>query len=176
MSNEILKNNLENKEILDDNARKFLTDTIDPQFLEHQNATSFTLTTNWLKTGADHEEKLAHKDFGNGNIQILLIKKVTKGGNRTSEKQSIDKGEYERLLPLSTLHAKKRRYEFSFVQNDTPFSIKYDEFSDSDLRLLEVDAASDQERDIFSPNDFPYKLTEVTGDLRYYGYRVTETT
>jgi hypothetical protein len=50
--------------------------------------------------------------------------------------------------------------------------MKYDEFADDELRLLEVDAASEEERGAFSPSDFPSKLDEITGDMQYYGYRI----
>ncbi len=38
--------------------------------------------------------------------------------------------------------------------------------------MLEADAASEEEKEFFSPDEFPAELTEVTGDTRYYGYRV----
>jgi len=40
--------------------------------------------------------------------------------------------------------------------------------------MLEVDASDERERNSFSPDDFPADLEEVTGDIRYYGYRVAE--
>lgn len=166
--------NPEKKEILDDNARKFIAETIDPQFLEEHRASSFTLTTDWLETGEDNEKKLAYKEFDSGEIQILLIAKVTKDGCRTSEKVKITDEEYKRLLESSVLHLEKKRHEFTYTQNGIPFSMKYDEFADSELRILEVDAASDEMRDSFIPEDFPAELIEVTGDTQYYGYRVAD--
>ena len=165
-------NTPEKKEILDDNARKFITETIDPQFLDEHHASSFTLTTDWLETGEDNEKKLAYKEFDSGEIQILLIAKVTKDGSRTSEKEKITAAEYAELLSSSILRLEKKRYEFTYPQNGIPFSIKYDEFTDSALRILEVDAGSDEERSAFHPSGFPSGLVEVTGDINYYGYRV----
>ncbi|HSW77544.1 MAG TPA: hypothetical protein VLG36_01980 [Candidatus Chromulinivoraceae bacterium] len=61
------------------------------------------------------------------------------------------------------------------MQNSIAYSVKYDEFPDGNLRILEVDASSEQERSSFSPSDFPEgEPEEVTGDARYYGYRVAD--
>jgi hypothetical protein len=162
----------EKREVLDDNARKFVVKRIGAQFLETNSATSFKLIVDWLKTDEANETKLAYKDFGNGNVQILLISKTTHEGNRTSEKKQITQEEYEQLKESRVLHLEKTRYEFTYVQNDIPFSVKYDEFPNSELCVLEVDASSEDERESFSPEDFPVQLGEVTGDMRYYGYRV----
>lgn len=165
-------NSPEKKEVLDDNARKFITKTIDPKFIEEHHASSFTLTTDWLETGEDNEKKLAYKEFNSGEIQILLIAKITKDGSRTSEKEKITTAEYTELLSSSILRLEKKRYEFTYAQSDILFSVKYDEFAGDTLRILEVDAPSEEERNSFNPHDFPAQLTEVTGDIRYYGYRV----
>lgn len=162
----------EKKQTLEDNARKFTLEPIDPQFLNEHNATSFTLIVDWLETAEDNEKKLAYKKFDDATVQILLIAKVTNGDNRTSEKEKIPEEKYKELLGSSILHLEKKRYEFTYTQNDIPFSIKYDEFADGKLCLLEVDAANEEERSAFSPADFPSELDEVTGDMRYYGYRV----
>lgn len=173
MSAEIPKNTPEKREILDDNARKFTVEPINPQFLDEHNATSFTLAVDWLETGEDNEKKVAHKKFDNGDVQILLIAKVTKDGNRTSEKIKITEDEYKELRRSSILHLEKKRYEFEYTQGGIAYSVKYDEFLDGTLRILEVDASSEQERNSFSPSDFPEgEPEEVTGDARYYGYRV----
>lgn len=71
-------------------------------------------------------------------------------------------------------HLEKKRYEFTYDQNGIPFSVKYDEFGTGELCLLEVDAPTEEERNAFNPNDFPGELNEVTGDMRYYGYRITD--
>ena len=164
--------NPEKKEILDDNARKFTTEAIAHQFLEENDALSCSLITDWLETGEANERKLAYKEFDNGEIQLLHIAKVTKDGSRTSEKKKISAEEYAELLNSSILRLEKKRYEFTYTQNNTPFSVKYDEFIGSALHILEVDASSEEERNRFSPHDFPTKLVEVTGDRRYYGSRV----
>jgi hypothetical protein len=165
-------NSPEKKEIIDDNARKFIVNAIDPKFLEENRATSFNLITDWLEIGDDDEKKVAYKEFENGNIQTLLIAKITKNGDRTSEKEKITEDKYEELLSSSMLHLEKKRSEFTYTQNGTAFSVKYDEFAESKLCILEVDAINEEERNSFSPGDFPGELTEVTGDIRYYGYRV----
>lgn len=160
--------------ILDDNARKFAVDTVDPNFLEEHGASSFTLIVDWLETGEDNEKKVAYKEFDNGDIQILLISKLTKDGKRTSQKEKISEETYKELLNSSVLHLEKKRHECEYLQNNISFSIKYDEFAGDRLHVLEVDAASEDERNSFNPTDFPAQLTEVTGDIRYYGYRVAD--
>lgn len=163
----------EKNEALDDNARKFTLEDPDSTFLDSNEVSSFVMTTDWLTTDKDSEEKLAHKKFKNGEVQILLIKKVTKDGKRTSVKEKITEEKYEKLKARSILRVEKTRYEFTYSQNDTDFSMKYDEFTNSPLRVLEVDANSDPERESFVPNDFPVLLKEVTGNLDYYGFRVS---
>ena len=174
MTAEIPTSNPEKKEKLDDNARKFVTGTLDPAFLDKNGASSFTLTVDWLETDENTEVKVAHKKFDDGKIQILLIAKATKSGNRISEKEKISEERYQQLKASSVLHLEKKRYEFEYEQNGIPFSVKYDEFTDGKLNMLEVDASSEDRRESFSPTDFPAELEEVTGDIRYYGYRVAE--
>jgi hypothetical protein len=159
---------------LEDNARKFVIEAIDDEFLEKNKATSFTLVVDWLETDEDSEKKLAYKEFDNGDIQILLISKLTEAGKRTSVKEKITEETYNELLNSSVLHLEKKRHEFEYSQNNTSFSIKFDEFTEGELYILEVDAPTEEERNAFNPNDFPAKLTEVTGDIRYYGYRIAD--
>lgn len=172
MSEKMPVNNPEKKETLDDNARKFTVDTLDTTFLEENNAYSFVLTVDWLETGEDDEKKVAHKKFDSGDVQILLISKVMKDGSRTSEKEAISEEDYKGLLASSVLHLEKRRYEFTYTQGSTSFAVKYDEFGEGKLRVLEVDASSEEERNSFNPSEFPVALDEVTGDMQYYGYRI----
>lgn len=174
MSIDMPKNNPEKKEKLEDNARKFTAEALDSEFLRAHNASSFTLTVDWLETGEDTEVKVAHKKFDNGDVQILLIAKTTKDGNRVSEKEKIDEERYQQLKASSILHLEKKRHEFEYQQNGIPFSVKYDEFADGKLSILEVDAPSEEQRESFNPEEFPTALEEVTGDIRYYGYRVAE--
>ncbi len=101
-----------------------------------------------------------------------MIAKIIKDGNRTSEKERITEEKYEEFLSSSILHLEKKRYEFSYIQSDISFSLKYDEFAGDKPYMLEADAASEEEKEFFSPDEFPAELTEVTGDTRYYGYRV----
>jgi len=160
------------KEILDDNARKFVVAALEPAFLERSGASAFILATDWLETGEDREKKLAYKKFENGDSQILLISKITKDGCRISEKEKISEKEYAALLGESVCHLEKMRYEFQYIQNGITFDIKYDEFVGSQLRVLEVDASSEEDRNSFSPYDFSSQLFEVTEQVQYYGYRV----
>lgn len=163
------------KETTDDNARKFITPALDAQFLTEHSPSSFTLTVDWLETGEDNETKVAYKKFDSGDTQILLISKVTKDGSRTAEKEKITEEKYKELIASSILHLAKKRYEFTYTQNDIPFSVKYDVFENGELCMLEIDAQNDQERGSFNPADFPTELTEVTGELKYYGYRMAST-
>lgn len=174
MSVEIPRNNPEKKELLDDNARKFTLDTIDPEFLQKNNTKSFLLTTDWLEMDESSEKKLAHKRYGDGDVEILLIQKFTQNGKRTvPPKEKLTEDQYQEFLALSpALRVEKMRHEFNYIQNGISFSVKYDEFVDSELRVLEVDAQNEAERDSFASRAFPYDLTEVTGDVQYYGYRV----
>jgi CYTH domain-containing protein len=174
MSAEIPPNKSENKEIIDDNARKFIVTNSERDFLKENNAISYDLITDWLELNEDTEKKLAYKKFDNGEVQILLISKVSKDGNRTSTKEKIDEEQYNALLESSILHIEKRRHEFEYVQNDITFSIKFDEFSQSDLLILEADAETEKDRNSFDAVNFSVGLTEVTGDVRYYGYRVAD--
>jgi hypothetical protein len=163
----------EKKEALDDNARKFTLDGLTQTFLDDSNADSFVMTTDWLVTDEDSEEKLAYKKFKDGEVKILRIKKVMNdNGKRTSVKEEITKERYEELRAHSILQVKKIRFEFIYPQDGTDFSMKYDEFANSELRVLEVDAKDDDERESFDKTKFPTMLTEVTGNLDFYGYRV----
>ena len=158
------------KELLDDNARKFIVTSLDRTLLV--GGVHYLLVTDWLEMGEKNERKLALKKYPNGEIQILNISKQTIDGNRKSEKNPIDETEYEALLGHSVRRVEKVRHEVGFVQDGVQFDLKYDEFVDSKLRVLEVDAKTDEERGAFRPGDFPAVLSEVTGDVRYYGYRV----
>lgn len=166
------------RKAVNDNARKFKVSSIDTRFLEEKGAKSFELTVDWLDTEKDSETKLVRKDRGNGIIEILFITKVTdENGKRKTVREEISAEKYKELLcstDSSNPHLKKRRYEFDYIQNDTAFSLKYDEFADSELRILEVDASSEEDRDSFVTEDFPVQLTEVTDDRQYEGYRVAK--
>lgn len=164
----------EKKEILDDNARKFVVESIDTGFLSKNSPFSYLLAVDWLAVGEDTEEKIAYKKFDSGDIQILLISKVTINGSRTSEKKTITQTEYEKLLSGSILHLEKKRSEFDYLQKDVQYSLKFDEFAAGKLCILEIDADSAEKRSRFDPSDFPATMTEVTGDMQYYGYRMAE--
>lgn len=174
MSSEKYLRNLEAKTLLDDNARKFLVAPISSDFLVDNRASSFVLVIDWLEANEDNEKKVVYKQFDNGDTQILLISKVTLDGSRTSVKEPISEDEYEKLIALSVLHLEKRRYEFDYVQSGVTYSLKYDEFGDKKLCMLEVDGGDEDSRSAFRSSDFPASLDEVTGDMKYYGYRVAD--
>lgn len=159
---------------IDDNARKFTSGAIAPSFLTSNNATSYTLVTDWIVTGDDSEEKVVAKTLDTGEVQYLSIKKVIRNGSRTTDKAAISKDEYSSLRARSVAHSEKRRSDFNFVQNGISYALKYDEFPNGDY-MLEVDASGDDDRKKFDPLSFPVSLVEVTGNLRYYGYRIAET-
>lgn len=158
---------------MEDNARKFIVDAIDFDFLKENNVTSFLLVVDWLITQEDAEKKVVYKKFDTGVVQFWLVEKIIDSGNRITNKNKLSDLEYKDLLKHSTVHLEKKRHEFNFIQDNVSFAVKYDEF-EGELRMLEVDASNEVERNNFKLENFPYKLTEVTGDLRYYGYRVSE--
>ena len=166
----------EKREIVDDNARKFIIGTIDPVFLQRYGARSYDMTTDWIKTDDDEEEKVVVKVHPD-KVERLLIAKVTKeDGSRSADKQAIDENKYNELVETAGVHSRKRRYEFSYEQSDgRKFSVKYDEFADSELRIIEIDAPTDDDRAAFKPEEFPAELMEVTGRIMYYGYRIADT-
>jgi hypothetical protein len=160
----------EDKEVLKDNARKFVVRGISQDLLT--GSRSYLLKADWLETNQTDEKKITSKEFADGSTQLLLVTKVSKDWNRVSERRELDQAEYEALLEQSVLHLAKRRHEFKVTQNEIVYTIRYDEFQDSELCILEVDASSALERAKFDPALFPAELTEVTGNLGYYGYRV----
>ena len=164
----------ERKESIEDNARKFTLDEIDAEFLTEHGAVSHQLVVDWLVTEEINEKKIVRKELENREVQYLLIEKKTLGGNRTTDKRKISEDEYKKLLESATVHLEKKRYEFSFTQDDASFSIKYDEFPPNNFCLLEVDAKSEADRNRFDYASFPYKLSEVTGDPQYQGYRAAQ--
>jgi len=174
---EIPKNNPEKKEVLDDNDLKFTLGDINAEFLQENRAISYLLTTDWLEIGEKSEKKLAYKKHKNGDEEFLLIQKFTdENGNRPEppKKEKLSLEQYNQLFGQSVRRVEKMRFEFDYLQNGTTFSMKYDEFVDSKLRVLEVNAESEAKRKSFEPSEFPYELTDVTGKIEYYGYRVAE--
>ncbi|MBI3889374.1 hypothetical protein HY312_02255 [Candidatus Saccharibacteria bacterium] len=173
---EIPKNNPEKKEVVDDNDRKFTLETIDPQFLAENKTKSYTLITDWLETNDADETKIVRKIFHEGKdeekVQTLLIAKITVGGNRTAEKKEISDDEYNEYLKQTKIHIEKTRYEFDIDQDGARFNAKYDEFSDSNLRVLEVGPDTLGENKQFKPEDFKYSLHEVSDDISFTGFRV----
>lgn len=165
----------ENQPPPDDNARKFISGPLDPKFLASHSALSYNLVVDWLEADENNERKIARKKFNDGTQQILLIQKITKDGKRTSGKTELAQDEYEELLAQSAAHLEKRRHEFTYLQNGTAFSLKYDEFPQNGFYMLEVEEASDSEGLSFDSATFPATLTEVSGDMRYYGYRIIAT-
>lgn len=162
-----------------DDARKFVTAApFGNDFLrQRDNLKSYLMTTDYLRAGAE-EQKIVRKVYEGGKADYLLIEKVrTASGTTVPAKETLTLEKYNELLKLS-LHQyrmTKMRHEFDYDQSGIKLSMKYDEFAESLLCMLEVDADSEEDRNSFAyekPGDFPYALTEVTGDERYYGYQV----
>jgi hypothetical protein len=165
----------EKKEALDDNALKFIIDEINPVTIASGEITSYEMTTDWIHTGVDDEEKLVLKQYDDGSVKRLRIRKERDSeGGRKSVKTPLSENEYLSLLVHSKITSTKKRTDFIYQQNGTQFVMTYDEFTGSALRILEVDAENPTLRQKFKTALLPAELKSVTGDLRYYGYRVTD--
>ena len=175
MTGEIPTATPEKKEALDDNALKFIIGDIDLSSVTDNDVTAYLMTTDWIDIGADDEEKLVIKHYTDGTIDWLRIKKVIdESGGRKSKKVPISEMEYIAALVDSKITVVKTRTDFTYTQNDIVFKLTYDEFDGSPLRIMEVDAKDEQQRISFKPTMFPAGLESVTGDIRYYGYRVAD--
>lgn len=175
MREQLPKYSPEHPPTTDDNARKFIIASLGNEFLLDHDAVSFDLIVDWLETNEDREQKLAHKTYSDGSIEIRHITKtVDEAGKRSSAKPLIGSDRYKELLTATSVHLEKKRYEFSYTQAGVVFKCNYDEFADSHLRILEVDAPDERTRQSFDPSQFPATLKEVTGDIRYYGYRIIQ--
>jgi hypothetical protein len=163
--------------LTDDNARKFVTVPFSSKFLERQNAIEFSLKTDWLFGESACEIKTVCRKQFNTPARYHLITKFSNGANRLSHKLELGKDTYCRLIKSSCARLEKERWEFTLLQNGVLFSLKYDKFDVGDCYVLEVDAANGEQhaRRAFRPDLFPYKLKEVSGDLKYYGIRMAET-
>lgn len=156
---------------IDDNARKFVTGQLDSAMLAMGDVVAYDMTTDWLETDEAHETKAVCKKYDNGDVQYLLITKMTADGKRTSVKERVAEEQYGNLRAQTKRCVEKRRHEFEYAQGDIIFEMKYDVFMDSNLCVLEVDASTDEQRADFVPFG---GVEEVTGDLGYYGYRVAD--
>lgn len=166
----------ENERPIADNARKFIVAGFDESLLTGEGVKTYLLTTNWLKTGEDDETKLARKDFDNGAVEMLFIEKVTENGKRNAFKHPINEDEYNEKLARSTVEVIKERFELNVMQDGVEFTMKYDKFvGPNNLRMLEVDATNEEDRESFTPTAFFVgAFEEVTGDRGYEGYRVAD--
>ncbi len=168
------RNNPEKKQTIDDNARKFIVEKLDVAQLVGDGVVVFRLITDWLETDEDTETKVVRKEFPDGTVQMLRIEKVTVDGKRTAQKEKITQDTYTEFLGASIVRVEKTRHEFTLRQGGEVFDVKYDEFADSSLRILEVDAASEETKASFDPASFQITATEVSGDRGYEGYRVAD--
>lgn len=163
---------------LDDNARKFVMQEFDPATYadKKDSVTVFRLITDWLIIDEESETKLVHKQFSDGTIHTLrIVKQTDASGKRTSTKTPITLDEYTAQLSGSVRRVEKVRHEFTYTQAGRTFSMKYDDFGEAGLKILEVDAEEgSKDREVFEPKDFPVVLSEVTGDMSYYGSRIAE--
>lgn len=174
MASEIPTDKSDKREALDDNARKFIADPIEARMLEELGAKSFNLDVYWLETGEDSERKVVHKQFDDGEVMRLEVTKVRdkETGERVSKKVPIEEPDFVIAKTAAALSLKKRRHEFSFIQDGEEFLTKYDEFEGSDLHMIEIDGSNGVDRMSFDPDRFFVDLTEVTPDRRYEGYRL----
>lgn len=155
---------------MDDNARKFITDH---RFeIENYTTISYVLTIDWILTEDTCEKKIVSRKSDNMGIELLYIEKKTADGQRVSQKRKITQLEYDELHLSSTIHIEKKRFEFTLLQNDILYTLKYDVFMGGKLCLLEVGAGTKMERDEFQPEYVKGIVKEVTSDMQYYGYRV----
>lgn len=177
---EKIANNPEKREGIADDARKFIVTDIDPQLLDGEDVVKFDLTIDWLETGEDDEAKIVLKEFPDGTVERILVAKVTENGKRTTNKEEMTLDEYEEEKARASsvgIGIEKTRYEFRVERDGIVFDVKYDEFPNSDLRLIEVDADNEEGRKHFDPAIFLVSnLKEVTGDRGYEGYRVADKT
>ncbi len=133
------------------------------------------MTIDWILAAEESEKKLVSRRFQDGGSEFLLITKDWNSGlHRTSLKARITEMEYRSLAISSLIRVEKRRYEFGYLQKTFRFACKYDEFPNCTLRILEIDAIGKARADSFDPSDFPYALIEVTGDKKYYGFRIAK--
>ena len=168
-----------------DNARKFIVDPIEPELIPVNNSFVHNMVIHWMSTEPRFEVKVVKKINARDDMDgaILRIMKTThEDGRRETTREPIPYGEFLEVCERfpDTPHLEKRRTEFFVVQNDKPYLIKYDEFSDSDLRMIEVEIdprAKMTEDDLngFDPAEFFDVRDEVTADPSYKGYRIVET-
>lgn len=173
MNHELSSQKTPEIEKVPDNARKFVVHDLDRTILDGNDIVRCNFPTDWLETDENTEKKIVRKVYGDGKVQMLLIAKVTEGSKRSSEKKPLTQDEYDSLLGSSELRVEKDRYSFIFTQGDIDFKVNYDEFVGSELRILEVDAETEELRAMFDPEGFPALLEEVAAEDRSYeGYRV----
>ena len=177
MSAETPTTNPEKREGISDNDRKFVVEAIDLEFLAVHGTESYYMITDWLETNEHDEAKIVRKLYGGNKEQLLHIAKVGVEQDRKSKRTPLTKSkydEYQEQLDPTKPHVEKRRYEFKFTQNGISFTAKYDEFADSALRVLEIDAVSktEEDRKAFDPKLFDFALVEVTGIKQFYGHRI----
>lgn len=173
MTRESFSQSKQEVECVPDDARKFVVHNLDSTILDSDDIVRCNFPTDWLETDENTEKKIVRKVYDDGTVQMLLIAKATESGKRSSEKKPLTQDEYDSLLELSQLRVEKNRYSFIFTQENTSFKVNYDEFTGSELRILEVDADTEELRAMFDPKEFPAQLEEVAaGDRSYEGYRV----
>lgn len=158
-----------------DNARKFITLPLDKRFLDEHGAIAYKMITHWDES-SDTDKKLVAKQYSDGTEKFREIEKVPDGqGGRKAYSRDITAADYyEKLAKLdaNTVPSEKLRCEFLYQQGAVTFEVKYDQFVDSELCILEVDAANPELRAVFRAEDFPSELREVSGDKRYEGKNV----
>lgn len=151
-----------------DNARKFLVDEFDPALIP-EGATSYVMTTVWTDMSEENDAKAVHKVYDDGAPDgYFFVEKVGPHGAREAKRRIISKAEYDQaIIGHEQSTARKRRTEFTL----DGLEMKFDEYLDGPLHIIEVDAATPEAREAFDPGVFPWKLHEIF-DESYDGYRV----
>lgn len=177
----------------EDNALKFIVLQVPEERLVDLGAQTFEVSVQWTEVTDDSETKLVRKGrpFEPWDDKFLRITKSrpVDGGSRSAVRETLGFDEFRalRLAAEGLPYMTKRRSEFTYVQNDIEFTMKYDEFNVGTklgtvdaprlFCMLEVDAASDKERERFDPEAFDLAAiyADVTGKEEYTGVRIVET-
>lgn len=174
---------------IDDNARKLVLLPIATSKLVELGATTYDMEVQWTDVSDDSETKVVCKRYIDTEIEpsVMQISKEMVDGKRKTLKTPISFEAFLRTVEQGDrmLHLEKRRSEFSYVQGDVVYALKYDEFktgahADGSQRLfcmLEVEADTDEQMEQFDPQAFTLAqiYAEATGSPDYTGYRIIPT-
>ena len=175
MTHELPQSNPNNRETQKpDNDRKFILESLNPEDVADGAVTAYDMEVYFIEIEPGRETKIVRKIYADGSVKTLKITKVTVNDERTTDKVEIDDEEPESLAQRAVKHFEKRRHEFTYTQGGNTFNLKYDDYADVPLYMLEVGADDQMQIPTFVAQDFPATLTEVSDDKRYSGHRITE--